>query len=72
MAAALHRLVNGVVLLSKLTRLVRPREVEDGDGDEAERVNAKHGTLGITYLLDVSAIPAKALYQAKKAARRPQ
>jgi hypothetical protein len=72
MAAALNRLVNGVVLLSKLTRLVRPREVEDGDGDEAKVVNAKYDTLGVTYLLEVSAIPAKALYQAKKAARRPQ
>jgi hypothetical protein len=72
MAAALNRLVDDVVFLSELTRLVRPREVDDGDGDEAKLVSAKHDTLGITYLLDASAIPAKALYQAKKAARRPQ
>jgi hypothetical protein len=45
--------------------------VDDRDGDEAKRVNVETTAAQDTYLLDASAIPAKALYQAKKAARRP-
>ncbi len=93
---SLCRLVNLVLLAADLLALLGPREVGDGDDEEAvEEIqsafvqlhvrtqefgldnaachlrcnNVNHGT-GATYLFEVSAIPARALYQAKKAAAR--
>ena len=66
-----------VNLLSHLTTLVRPREVDNGNNEEAEEVDMSALVkiqcvmLQATDLLLESAIPARALYQARKAARIP-
>lgn len=57
--------------------LDRPRKMGDGDHEEALRLGnqpvlADVSTMEIPHLFESSAMPAKALYHAMKAARRPK
>lgn len=65
-----------VDLFAALTALVRPGEVCDGDDEEAVMLRLAFviimHMMRMMYLFELSAIPASALYQARKAAMRPK
>lgn len=64
--------------LAPLAALLRPGEVGNGDDEEAvvhvSKMTRRSRDLNLemTHLLELSAIPARALYQARKAANRPK
>lgn len=64
-----------VDLVASLAALVGPREVCDGNDEEAIVTQLVHisynNVRGATYLFELSAIPASALYHAAKAANNP-
>lgn len=62
-----------VDLVALFAALLRPGEMSNGNNEEATTllVNAWF-VLEITNLLELSAIPARALYHARKAAMRPK
>ena len=73
----------GLLILSPVGPGDGPGEVRDGDDEEAVGAQVSHRTYrrkkkkkpetkGRTHLLDVSKIPAMALYHARKAAMRPK
>jgi hypothetical protein len=69
-----RRVVN---LVATLAALLRPGEVSHGDDEEAVKKESAHKSQAWyreskTDLLELSAIPASALYQAAKAAMRPK
>ena len=71
----IHASARVVDLVASLAALVGPGEVGDGDDEEAVYLMLANGIdkceVEMTYLFELSAIPASALYQARNAAIRP-